>query len=217
MKTSENKRTAGMRWLKTLAWLFMVMMAVVVGSLALSTFLLPGVGEPSFNIHFETVPWGARLHIVAAGLVLILGAFQFHSGLRNPCKTLHRYCGRAYISLVLIAAVGGLVLAGHTHGGPATKLGFALLATIWFYSSLMAWLAVRAGNIALHRQWIIRSYALTFAGVTLRIQLVILQAVIGMSFEEAYAIVAWFSWIPNLLVAEWIFNQIPIRKTVRSQ
>ena len=206
-----------MRWLKTLAWWFMATMAVFIGSLALSTFLLSGVGEPSFNIHFETVPWGARLHIIPAGLVLILGALQFHSGLRNRCKALHRFCGRAYISLVLIAAVGGLVLAGHTHGSAATKLGFAVLATIWFYSALMAWLAVRAGNIALHQQWIIRSYALTLAGVTLRIQLVIFQGVMGMSFEEAYAIAAWFSWVPNLLVAEWLFNQIPIRKTVRSQ
>ena len=80
----------------------------------------------------------------------------------------------------------------------------------------MAFLSIRAGDVTRHRQWMVRSYALTLAAVTLRIQLPFYQAVLGLSFDDAYAIVAWFCWIPNLVVAEWFFNQEPINKTAKS-
>ena len=75
----------------------------------------------------------------------------------------------------------------------------------------MAYFSIRAGNVKLHQQWMVRSYALTLAAVTLRIQLPLIQGTLGLSFDEAYAIVAWFAWIPNLIVAEWFFNQAPVR------
>jgi hypothetical protein len=54
----------------------------------------------------------------------------------------------------------------------------------------------------------IRSYALTFAAVTLRIWLPFLIGILGLTFIEAYKIVAWLSWIPNILVAELIISRI---------
>ena len=59
-------------------------------------------------------------------------------------------------------------------------------------------------DIESHRQWMIRSYALAFAAVTLRIYMPFMQAVLGMEFLDAYLIVAWMCWVPNLLVAELI-------------
>ena len=169
----------------------------------------------SFKAHFETIPWSARLHIIPGGLALILGAFQFHRGLRNRWTNIHRYCGRVYVVLVLVGAVAGMSLAWYAPQSPATRLGFASLAVVWFYSASMAYLAVRAGNIALHQQWMIRCYALTLAAVTLRVQLAVYQAAMGLTFDESYAIVAWFSWIPNLIIAEWWIIQTPIGKSVR--
>jgi uncharacterized membrane protein len=198
---------------KTITWAVMTLMAFGIGLYALGFFLIPEMGSPSFKSHFETIPWTARLHIVPGGLALIVGAFQFHSGLRRRWTNIHRYTGRAYVILVLTGAVGGLLLAWYAPRSPATRLGFASLAIIWFYSASMAYFAVRAGNIALHQQWMVRSYALTLAAVTLRIQLGIYQDVMGLSFDESYAIVAWFAWIPNLIIAEWVFNQAPIRKS----
>ena len=206
-----------MSWPKTIAWVLMVLMAFAIGAYALSFFLIPDMGDPRFKIHFESIPWSARVHIIPGGLALILGAFQFHKGLRSRWTNIHRYCGRAYVVFVLAGAIGGLALAYYAPQSPATRIGFACLAVIWFYSGVMAYLAVRAGNIALHQQWMIRSYALTLAAVTLRIQLGIYQSAMGLSFEESYAIVAWFSWVPNLLIAEWFFIQLPIRKSTRAE
>jgi len=80
----------------------------------------------------------------------------------------------------------------------------------------MAYLAVRAGDIVLHQQWMIRSYALTLAAVTLRLQLGVYQQGMGLSFDESYDLVAWSSWIPNLIIAEWLFNQAPIGRSARA-
>jgi hypothetical protein len=49
----------------------------------------------------------------------------------------------------------------------------------------------------------IRSYALTFAAVMLRIYLPLSQ-VYGIPFEPAYQTIAWLCWVPNLIVAEWL-------------
>ena len=201
-----------MAWSKTMAWWLMVLMAVAIGAYALGFFVVPDFGDPGFKAHFATIPWTARMHIIPGGLALILGAFQFHNGLRARWTSLHRNCGRAYVVFVLIGAVGGLLLAWYAPRDPATRLGFATLAIVWFYSGVMAYRAIRAGEIALHRQWMVRSYALTLAAVTLRIQLGIYQGALGLSFDESYSIVAWFCWVPNLIIAEWLFNQAPLRK-----
>ncbi len=200
-----------MAWLKTAGWLAMVLLALVIGIYGVGFFVW-GIGDPTFIERFAAIPWSAKSHIIPAGLALMLGGFQFHKGLRARWTRLHRICGRAYVIFVLVGAIGGLMLAWHAPFSHATRLGFASLAVVWFYSAVMAFVAIRQGDITLHQQWMVRSYALTLAAVTLRIQLPFYQAVMGLSFEEAYAIVAWFCWIPNLIIAEWFINQRPVRE-----
>ena len=111
-----------MTWFKTIMWGLMVFLAMVIGLYAFLFFLVPDLGDPAFKSHFSTIPMTARLHIIPGGIALVLGAFQFHPGLRKRWIKLHRYSGRFYV--------------------------------------------------------------------------------------------AWFSWIPNLVVAEWLFIQSPLRNAV---
>jgi hypothetical protein len=69
----------------------------------------------------------------------------------------------------------------------------------------MAYLRIRRGNVQVHREWMIRNYALTFAAVMLRIWLPLFSA-LGYGFPKAYIAVAWVSWVPNLLVAEMMIR-----------
>jgi uncharacterized membrane protein len=190
----------------------MVFLALTIGLYAFLFFIVPDLGDPSFKTHFSTIPMTARLHIIPGGIALVLGAFQFHAGLRKRWINLHRYSGRIYVIAVLLGSIGGLLLGWYAQRSPATRLGFSTLAVFWFYSGMMAYLAIRSGNIKLHQKWMIRSYALTLAGVTLRLQLGVFQEIFELGFDESYDIVAWFSWIPNLVVAEWLIIQSPIRK-----
>jgi hypothetical protein len=68
----------------------------------------------------------------------------------------------------------------------------------------IAYLRIRAGNEFSHKEWMTRSYALIFAAVMLRLQLVIFQVAFGVEEMAAYQATAWSSWVPNLIVAEII-------------
>jgi hypothetical protein len=60
------------------------------------------------------------------------------------------------------------------------------------------------GKVQLHRRWMLRNYALTFAAATLRIELPLL-IISGVTFPVAYTLVAWISWMSNWLVVEgWL-------------
>ena len=47
----------------------------------------------------------------------------------------------------------------------------------------------------------VRSFAMTFAAVTLRLYLPI-APMLGYEFMPAYVAISWFCWVPNLIVAE---------------
>lgn len=148
------------------------------------------------------------LHIVPSMLAILIGPFQFLPQLRKGrLLKLHRWLGRAYLLSVLLGGIGGLYMAQFGYGGLVTELGFATLAILWLYSGTMAYKHIRNGEIEAHRQWMIRNYALTFAGTMLRVWMPISIVALGMEFVTAYRAIAWLCWIPNLLLAEWIIRR----------
>jgi hypothetical protein len=82
-------------------------------------------------------------------------------------------------------------------------VGFGLLGAGVLVTTTMAFIRIRALDIASHREWMIRSYALIFGAVTLRILLPLLVIAHSGDFDAAYRWVAWVSWVPNILWAEW--------------
>jgi uncharacterized membrane protein len=110
--------------------------------------------------------------------------------------------GRIYLLAVLSGASGGLYFAPRGDAGVFGNIGFATLAIFWLYSGAQAYIAIRRGNVQVHRRWMLRNYALTFAAAMLRIQLPLL-IIGGLAFQAAYTTVAWSSWVPNWLAVEW--------------
>ncbi|MGH3858587.1 DUF2306 domain-containing protein [Actinokineospora sp.] len=115
--------------------------------------------------------------------------------------------GRLYVAGVFVGGVGGLALSTTAHGGMVSSLGFATLAVAWVATTATGLVMVRSGRIAEHRKWMVRSFALTFAAVTLRLELGLYGFLeIDIPFEVAYAAIAWLCWAPNLLVA-WLLTR----------
>ena len=148
------------------------------------------------------------LHIGLGALALLIGGFQFIGKLRDKFTGVHRTVGKIYIASVFVSAAAGLGIAVFADGGIAAKLGFAALALLWFYSNYRAYSAIRRVDITEHRAWMIRNYALTFAAVTLRLWLPLFLAGLRMEFNVAYPIIAWLSWVPNIIVAELIVRRL---------
>jgi hypothetical protein len=144
---------------------------------------------------------GLRTHIVASGIALITGPFQFLRPLRHRFPLVHRTFGRIYVVACLIGGVAGGSIALFSTSGLVAGFGFLALAIAWLTCTIRAWLAVRRHDYLTHQRWMIRSFALTFAAVMLRIYLPLSLAA-GVDYADSYPVIAWLCWVPNLLVAQ---------------
>lgn len=142
------------------------------------------------------------LHVVGGVVALAVGPFQFLSRLRARRPRLHRWMGRVYLMGIAVGGVAGLYVASMAYGGWVGRSGFGMLALLWLLTAAQAYATIRAGQTQAHRRWMMRNYALTFAAVTLRLQLP-LAGVLGLDFEVVYPVIAWTAWLPNLLLIEW--------------
>jgi len=186
----------------------MTIAAILVALYALLTAFTAAGGSGVAADMFATSAPGALSHFLGGAVVIIAGALQFNAGLRARHLRWHRWLGRLYVTGVVIGGIAGFYLAFYTAGGLVARFGFALLAVCWVGTTLVAYLQIRRGNVAVHRAWMIRSYALTLAALTLRIDIP-LFLMSGVSFEEAYPVIAWLCWVPNILVAEWLIIARP--------
>ncbi|MEW6277128.1 MAG: DUF2306 domain-containing protein [Candidatus Eremiobacterota bacterium] len=157
--------------------------------------------RPKYLQHLAVVVFHGVLGITA----LVVGPLQFYPRLHSLWPSLHRTAGILYLTAVCLSSLGGLRLALIAEGGTFARTGFTLLALAWLGTALRAVLAVRRGDYAEHRAWMVRNYALTFSAVTLRGNLYLLQA-LGLTWGSIYPWMAWLSWLPNLALAELLFN-----------
>ncbi len=141
------------------------------------------------------------LHISFAPVALAIGGLQFFASIRRH-KPLHRWLGRSYGLAILISGIAGIFVAFNAAGGLSAQLGFTLLALAWLFTTANAIRHAVARRIGQHRRWMIYSFALTFAGVTLRLYLLGFMAA-GFSYTEASVYLAWLCWLPNLGFAWW--------------
>ncbi|NRQ40295.1 DUF2306 domain-containing protein [Nonomuraea sp. NN258] len=154
-------------------------------------------------------------HAVPASLLLLLGPLQFVPALRARHPRLHRVVGRVYVVNVVIAAVTAVLSATFSVSGFPAQVAFYLLAAAWLYSLARAYLAIRRGQVPLHRVWMIRNYALSFAAVVLRVLLLTGLAVRSryewLSFDDVYTTSVWASILVSAGVAEWFLVRPAVR------
>jgi hypothetical protein len=179
--------------------------ALTVSIMALG-YVVNTPGEHGFREQGEAYrahwPW-LLAHVIGGALALAGGALQLLLATRCAVPGLaHRWTGVLYVLAVLVSGIAGLRLAGLAWGGVSNTAAFSLLASAWMLSTVLAARAAWRGDGAAHALWISRSCALTFAAVTLRVETAALLA-LGLSFDEAYFIVPWTSWVLNLLAVEW--------------
>ena len=186
------------------AWWAVLLLSLLVAAYGAS-YVARGevafVGELAES--FRARPWGIIGHAAFGTLALLAGPLQFRSALRARHRRLHRAVGRVYVVAALGTGATGVFMSVWSFGGAVTHVGFGVLGVLVMATTGLAFARIRAGDVAAHRAWMVRSFALIFAGVTLRIELPLLIGVFGGEFLPAYRLVAWLSWVPNLAWAEW--------------
>jgi hypothetical protein len=152
-------------------------------------------------------------HIFVGGLVLIAGFFQFNQSIRSRRRKLHRCLGYFYtFGILFLAAPGGLVMSLFVGRGPIVLVSFIAQCLLWIYCTAIAFRKAVGKDFSSHENWMIRSFSLTLAAITLRMYIFAASWWFDLSLPYVYGIFAWASWLPNLVIAEFI-----IRKKITSQ
>ena len=163
----------------------------------------------SFDPYWPRRGW-LFLHINAGALALLTGPFQFWTGLRQRNLTFHRWMGRLYLLGVGSGIVGAIGLSATTTYQWGVVNGIRALLVAWFVTTAMAYFTIRKRLILLHKEWMIRSYAVTFAFVTFRF----LQDYSPLSKVrpegDRDTTIAWACWVVPLAITELVFQ---IRRT----
>lgn len=104
-------------------------------------------------------------HTICGTIALLAGPVQFSSRLRQRSLRFHRILGRLYVIAVFVGAFTGIALASGRPGLPGTSMQ----AAAWIVCTTAALITARNRHIVQHRQWMARSYAVTFTFVSSRV------------------------------------------------
>ncbi|MET3293230.1 UNVERIFIED_CONTAM: putative membrane protein [Brevibacillus sp. OAP136] len=198
--------------MKKIIWTIILFFALAISAYSIVQYFVVGVDKAGLvNVKIKNTgplqpSWYTflYLHIAFSAFALVTGPFLFSAKLREKRLSLHRSLGKAYLVSVLLGGLAGAVLAFSASGGFMAASGFFLLSVLWLYTGYAAYQQIKQKNVKAHREWMLRNYALTLAGVTLRLWMPICFAIWGVSaFASFYPAIAWICWVPNLLVAEW--------------
>ena len=198
-----------MKLLPKILWFLLAFFAFANGVEALR-YLLPHVPFPAEIDNFYHRRLGLTLHVVGGSIALLAGPLQFVPRFRASNWNRHRVLGWVYASAVLLGASAAFYIAPHSDTGWVAASGFFTLAVFWLATTALAVRFIVRGDAIRHRRWMIRSYALTAAAITLRIYLPLSLFAFHVHFSTAYHVIAWLCWIPNAIAAEIYLHFVPI-------
>ena len=202
----------------------LVVAIAVVAVVATPVLLYPylGLDRSSSRIPVTTGLHYAVLvvHVLTASVAMLLGVLQLVPRIRAR-RAVHRRLGRVFLVLGLVAfALTGIPLALSTPSGDVTRYGVLVPALAWPVCAGLGWVAIRDRRLVAHREWMIRTYALTFFAMTTRLVVPVLLAV-QMPFrsdrspgavrelvESTIPYGQWAGWIIDLAVAEYVIRRL---------
>jgi len=173
-----------------------------VAGAALPYFLSSSFGPPEYA---PRRGW-LLMHIVGGMIALLTGPVQLWLGLADRGMAWHRRMGIGYMTGVAVGSFGAFYLSTHTDFGWVFGAGLFGLAVAWVTTTTLAYLAIKRSLTDQHKEWMIRSYVVTFAFVTFRVIQPALQAAeIGTPLEQL-AVTAWACWAVPLLITELVIQ-----------
>ena len=139
-------------------------------------------------------------------MALLTGPVQLWLGASRRTTRGHRWLGRVYVASVGVGAAAAFYLSTHTDYGWVFGAGLTGLGLAWIVTTTLAVTAIRRGLVDQHREWMIRSYVMTFAFVVFRALFLSLQAAEVGTLQEQLAACSWFCWAVPLVITEAVLQ-----------
>ena len=160
-----------------------------------------------FDGRFRAHPVATLLHIVPGGILIALVPIQLSRPIRMRFPSFHRWTGRVLIVVAVITAATALFFGvGMPFGGLGEAIVIAIVAAWFFMSLLRAYIAIRRGDVATHRRWMLRAVAGAIGVSVVRVFGVVVDLTltpIGLGAADAFVIALWLGWATTIGVTEW--------------
>lgn len=174
----------------------------------------------SYSDYYWPRRLGLLLHLTGGMLAISTGLVQIWLGLTNRVNTLHRVLGKFYGAGVLLGSLGGFYMAQTIPGHLAYRTGLLGLNVAWVVTTGMALYAISLRRTEQHREWMLRSYTVTFAFIAFRLGEQILRNWITLPddpvADDLDTAMAWACWAIPLLFAELLIQLRSMRRVVRA-
>lgn len=167
---------------------------------------------------FARYPLLTLVHIVPGMIFMVLGPLQFSSTIRARYLWWHRASGRVFVVNGLIVGITALVmsLGMPAIGGLNQAAATTLFGTFFLFALCKAFWHIRRREISLHREWMIRAFAIGLAVATIRPIIGVFFAtsrLSGLSPHDFFGIAFWIGFVLHLIAAEaWIHVTQPKRQ-----
>lgn len=199
---------------KAVAWvgaLALVASVVVFAGIRLATDLPNVRGDVAlspneFDFRYAEQAWLAYAHILP-GLAYLLGApLQLSLRFRSRHLTWHRRIGRVVLPAGILSGVFAVIFGGlHSFGGWLEASAAIIFGVYFIVALLIAYRAIRGGDIQRHRRWMVRAFAMGVAVGTIRLWIGLFEATGVLAFRDAFGVAFWLSFVMHWAVAElWL-------------
>jgi len=166
----------------------------------------PTVGLDAGFARHETL---TIIHIIPGLLFMLLAPLQFVKRIRVRRPALHRWIGRTVVGLGMVIGGSALVMSPQMAiGGPTETAATTLFGCVFLFAMIRGFIHIRRGNRRLHREWMIRAFAIGMAVATIR-------PIVGVFFatsrlthltpRDFFGVAFWLGFTIQFLIAEmWI-------------
>ncbi|WP_205945609.1 DUF2306 domain-containing protein [Pedobacter frigiditerrae] len=159
--------------------------------------------------YLNILPWKIAFyaHVFTVAFALIAGFTQFSNHILKEHRKLHRTMGKIYVYDIFINFIPAFIMAIYANGQMPSKIAFIILDCLWLWFTYKAVAEIKKGNVRAHKNFMIRSYALTLSAVTLRLWKPLIASLVEIDPLHLYMIISWMGFVPNLLFAEWLISR----------
>jgi uncharacterized membrane protein len=170
---------------------------------------------------FARHPVLTMIHIVPGLLFMALGSFQFSESIRARYLQWHRWNGRILVACGLVIGISALLMSFtmQSIGGVNQAAATILFGCFFLFALIKAFWHIRRGEVTLHRQWMIRAFAIGLAVATIRPMIGIFFATSrfsGLTPREFFGTSFWIGFVLHLIAAQaWIHATLP--QTIKTQ
>jgi len=191
---------------KIITWLVIAFLVVLGLRFLFRSFHYFTLTEASYGAYFWPRSNWVLAHLICGMTALLIGPFQFVNAIRRKYVRVHRTMGKIYLIAIALGATAGFYLAVTSQVSIAYAGGLFGLALTWSTTSAMAYISILNGKWELHKEWMTRSYVITFAFITFRLFDEILSKTVTLPDNERLALLAWAAWSIPLFFTEVVLQ-----------